>query len=114
DTRCALAASTLVFPDYVMGQPTPDDAVGNISVDCDPGRPASIRIDQGLNPAPGSTSKRPLRRMTGPDPAFPLNYNLYEDAARTTVWDDNRPGVKTTRAWPVTLQVYGRIFPNQN
>jgi len=114
DTRCQIVANGLHFPDtYVALQVAPLDAVTNLVVDCDPGRKASIRLDQGVNPSPGSTPKNPLRRMRSGATANYLSYNLYEDAARTIVWDDARPGVMTSRSWPVTIPVYGRIDGGQ-
>jgi len=112
DVRCILLSNNLDFATaYVSGQVDPMDAVGSLYVDCDAGRRASVRLDQGLNPAPGSTARNPLRRVR--NGTRYLNYNLFEDAAHTIVWDDQAPGVKTARAWPVTLLVYGRVYGGQ-
>jgi spore coat protein U-like protein len=43
-----------------------------------------------------------------------LNYNLYEDAARSQVWDNRSNAVKTTRVFPYTATVYGRIPGSQD
>ncbi len=110
-TRCAIASSDIAFPNYVPTNPTPLDATGFLTVDCDAGRRTAVRIGQGLNPGPGSTARNPLRRLAGPT-AF-LNYNLYEDAARTIVWDDHQPGVMTVKVYPLVMPVYARIFAGQ-
>lgn len=114
DVRCILLSNNLDFAmAYASNQAAPLDAVGSVYVNCDAGRRASVRMDQGLYPAPGSTARSPLRRVKSGTRTHYLNYNLYEDAARTVVWDDLAPGVKTARAWPVTLLVYGRVFGGQ-
>jgi spore coat protein U-like protein len=48
-----------------------------------------------------------------------LNYNLYMDAARTTVWGDHTSGTSNygpvfLAILPITLQIYGRIPARQN
>ena len=51
-----------------------------------------------------------------------LNYNLYQNAARTLIWGDGSPptvtvsGVRTTRGRPTfyNYPIYGRIFANQS
>ncbi len=114
DVRCIMLSNNLDFAAaYTSGQVAPMDAEGSVFVTCDAGRRASVRMDQGMYPAPGSTTRNPLRRVKSATGGRYLNYNLYEDAARTVVWDDDAPGVKTARAWPITLMVYGRVFGGQ-
>jgi len=111
--RCVVATTQVVFPPYLIGDINPVDAVGYVRVNCDAGRRASVRLDEGLNPEAGSTPRNPRRQMAGPMPGEYLRYNLYEDAARTRVWDDDRPGVRTARTWPVDLPVYARVPAGQ-
>lgn len=110
--RCTLAVTDIVFANYSSGQSAPLDAVGSVALDCDAGRSASVRMSEGQNPDPGSTPRNPLRRLKSGDGDY-LAYNLFEDAAHTTVWDNDSPGLKTARTWPVTLNVYGRISGGQ-
>lgn len=112
DVRCTISTGAVNFPStYVSGQVANVDAQGSLVVNCDPGRRVNIKLSQGLYPAPGSTNNNPLRRMA--NGANYLNYNLYEDAARTVVWDNRHNAVKTTRIFPFTAIVYGRIFGSQ-
>jgi spore coat protein U-like protein len=115
DVRCVVIGSIIVFPgSYESGQSTPIDGQGSVYVDCEPGRPVWIRLDQGQFPAPGSTNNNPLRRMRhGLNASVFMQYNLYEDAARTTVWSGRNPGFRIHKTWPAYTPVYGRIFPGQ-
>ncbi len=52
--------------------------------------------------------------MTG---ASALQYNLYLDAARTTIWGNGSGGTSTLNApsgGNQTVSVYGRVFPLQD
>src|SRR3546814_4441461 len=60
------------------------DAAGSIAVRCVKGTAANVAIEQGANPAAGSSCITPLRQMAGGTER--LNYAIYQDAARTTVW----------------------------
>ena len=111
--RCSIAVSPLNFStDYRAGQAAPVDSAATVVVNCDAGRKVAIKMGQGLYPAPGSTDNNPLRRMS--NGTSYLNYNLFEDAARTQVWDNRSNAVKTTRVFPYSVIVYGRIFGSQD
>jgi spore coat protein U-like protein len=114
DVRCMILAAPLSFGVYDITDPTALDADGFIVVDCtSSGRNNSnrVRIDQGQNPAAGSTAARPRRQMASSTNAGRLRYDLYQDAARTEVWGDTAatalfPGNATG---PVNIPVHGRI-----
>lgn len=113
DVRCSISTGAVNFPStYVSGQVANVDAQGSLVVNCDPGRKVSIKLGQGMYPAPGSNNNLPLRRMA--NGAQRLNYNLYEDAARTVIWDNRNNAVRTTRIFPYTAIIYGRIFGSQS
>jgi spore coat protein U-like protein len=113
--RCTIATSPVVFGVYdQFGNQAlqPLDAQGVISLNCSPGSSVDVRLGQGLFPGPGSTNANPRRRMaSGVDR---LSYNLYEDAAHTTVWDNVAKGLKGGKVFPVLLPVYGRAPAGQN
>lgn len=92
------------------------DANGSIAVRCVKGTVANVAIEQGSNPAPGSTCAAPLRRMAGG--ADLLAYAIYQDAARTTIWGCDPTNDQTFTAatvlTPTTLTTYGRIPPGQD
>src|SRR3546814_7271096 len=77
---------------------------------------ANVAIEQGANPAAGSSCITPLRQMAGGTER--LNYAIYQDAARTTVWGcdttNDQSFTAATVATPTTLSTYGRIPPGQD
>lgn len=94
-----------------------DDATGTIDFTCVPDLllgPAvayTISISAGTGSA-GSFSPRRLRFG-----GFGLDYNLYTDPARTTVWGDGTAGTATVGglcAGSCSALVYGRIFGGQS
>lgn len=92
------------------------DAAGSIAVRCVKGTAANVAIEQGANPAAGSTCVNPLRQMAGGTER--LSYAIYQDAARTTVWGcdttNDQSFTAATVATPTTLATYGRIPPGQD
>lgn len=108
DVRCTIVVGTLTFTgEYISNQPVPLDAQSTVAVACEAGRKVSIKMGQGLYPAPGSTNNNPLRRMA--NGSHRLTYQIYEDAAHTVVWDNRLNAVKTTRVFPYVTTIYGRI-----
>jgi spore coat protein U-like protein len=111
DQRCSIVAGNIAFGTYDYSgthATTPLDATGTINLDCEAGRRADVRLDQGLNPDPGSTDEDPLRQLNNGTGGL-LPYNLYEDAAHTVVWDNQPRGVLSPLTFPVLMTVYARI-----
>lgn len=91
---------------------SPLDATGRIDVYCTKGTLATVSLGNGQNFAGGT------RRMDGPPTSF-LNYQLYRDAARASIWStapNTRSGTSTSRLTPIAggLTVYGRIPGGQD
>jgi spore coat protein U-like protein len=111
---CTIFTAPMVFGNYLAGgvnATVPLDATGSVTLNCTSiGGSQRVTLGQGVSPAPGSTNNNPLRRLS--QGANFLNYNLYTSAAYTTVWNNNT-GVRTTRNFPQTMTVYGRIPAGQ-
>jgi spore coat protein U-like protein len=107
---CTIIAAPVAFGTYSPGgahATAPLDGTGGISVNCSSGGGNTrVSLGQGLYPQPGSTNNNPLRQMG--NGALRLRYNLYSDAAHTTVWNNNN-GAKTGKNFPVLMTVFGRI-----
>lgn len=97
---------------------TAQDAAGHFTVTCDLTLGLLDTYTVALSKG-GAGSYSPRRMSSG---ALTLNYNLYTDAARTTVWGDGTggsaivsdPSLLTLLGHVVrTYDVYGRILPNQ-
>jgi spore coat protein U-like protein len=83
------------------------DSTGTISINCD----QFNSFEMSLSPGGGTYASRSM--ASG---ANRLNYNLYTDAARTTVWGDGTGGtaIVTAGGTSASRTVYGRIPAKQN
>lgn len=102
---CSVAASALSFGSQVPAPMTAAvDATATITATCTNLRPYTIGLDAGS----GSGATESIRRMSGS--AGTINYAIYSDAARTTIWGTGNAAVQQTGnglAQPLT--VYGRL-----
>jgi spore coat protein U-like protein len=112
--NCTIAApSTLAFGSYdpvVANETTDLDAATTITVRCTRGS-TGVWVGLGL----GTNASGSTRRMGSG--AERLNYEIYSDAGRSTVWGDAAlTGVSYTPASsaPATLNVYGRVAAGQD
>ncbi len=111
--NCTISTAAVAFGSYdpiVAHDTTPLDATGTITVRCTKGAGSRIDLDLGANPS-GNTQ----RMATGTE--F-LTYELYQDAARTTVWGSGPTGGLTIapapNKSPRTFTVYGRVPAGQD
>ena len=127
-TTCSSSNVALSFGPYISINAAPLDAQANFVVTCtrtvdQPGGagPGKTTITVALGPSQGSNSiqNRQMFRGGGADV---LNYNVYLDAGRISVWG-NATGVDTASATinvplkspgAATFTFYGRIFAGQN
>jgi spore coat protein U-like protein len=107
--NCAITATDLNFGDYL---PSAGDVSvqSSLSVRCTNGTPYTVSLNAG------STTGGSITQRLMANGANRLQYNLYTDAARTTVWGDgttgSRPagtgsGLQPARA--VDYPVYGLL-----
>jgi len=115
--NCTISAFPVTFGNYdpiVANFAADQGGGGTVLTSCTTGSPATITLGQGANPNGGSSDSTPLRRM-----AFNSNrleYFLYQDLSKTTVWG-NTPatGLTTTGTGnPSPTIVYGKIPAGQN
>lgn len=81
---------------------------GSVIVTCTPGMSVSIALDYGLHG--GSSTERYLKNSAT---EATLGYQLYQDAAHSTVWgtDALAYSVASFPDTPQTYTIYGRLFP---
>lgn len=110
--NCLVQAGSLDFGSYdpiATNDTTPLDVDGSFQVRCTRGGSAVLRLDPGTNASGGS------RRMAAGG-AF-LNYELYTDGSRSTVWND---AANTVTYGPAAssafsaISVYGRVPAGQD
>jgi spore coat protein U-like protein len=112
---CSITTTPVAFGTYDVFSSVPTDTTGLVSFSCDG---SAVNIVITLNKGGGSGANFSRRRLTGPSDA--LDYNLYLDAARSTVWGDGTGSTSTyTNASPpnnraINVTIYGRISAGQD
>jgi spore coat protein U-like protein len=74
--NCTVSSSSISFGNYDPTNPTGLSAQGTITAKCTKGDAISVALNQGANPAPGSTPVAPARRMTNGASNY-LPYHIY-------------------------------------
>lgn len=111
---CVVTTTPVNFGTYNTVTAAAVVATGTVSVTCAVGVNATARLGQGANAGGGSTDAAPVRRMADGSGNF-LNYQLFSDAGRTTVWGNTAGtgvGSAGTGAADI-LTVYGEIAAGQ-
>lgn len=105
--QCNVTAQGVSFGSYDVFSNQHLDSTGNIGVSCD----VSATYTIALSPGGGSYASRTM--ASG---ARTLNYNLYTDGTRTSVWGDGTGGTATVNGSGTSGNhtVYGRIPAGQN
>ena len=111
---CTVDAPTLDFSTYDPTQGVDTLGTSIITSNCTGGGSATITMNGGSAVVTGSSDAVPLRQMTHSD-ATKLNYQLYKENARTTVWGNDAGSGKTFTAvsGDNTETVYGSITAGQ-
>jgi spore coat protein U-like protein len=114
-SSCRLVSVTpFSFGTYDTFNPAPTDSVASLTLTCTGvtnAPPIQLQLGRGR-----SATFLP-RTMTNLQ--YSLKYNLFLDAARLTVWGDGSGGTSVVtvapgEGQPLTVPVFGRIFPMQN
>jgi len=115
DSSCNISTSPLMFSDYnVLGAnaTSPDDGTGSVTIQCTNGVIANIGLDGGTAYSSGTNSSY-MRDSVG----HAIQYSLYQNLSRTTLWGNSSGSWLTTPAAPntspQTYTVYGRVPPGQ-
>jgi spore coat protein U-like protein len=81
---CVVSAIPVQFGQYNYLDHSPQTATGSIKAGCPPGTPFRVKLGPGENPDAGFHPRK-LRSATDRNA---LDYNLFRDSVRTTVWGD--------------------------
>jgi spore coat protein U-like protein len=111
DAACTVSTTSVAFGTYDVFAATATDSTGVVSVRCDTRTTLSVQVGKGAAP---TFLPRTLKQAT-----TSLNYNLYQDSARTVVWGDGTGG---TSAFSVTVNanvtrnqtLFARVPANQD
>jgi spore coat protein U-like protein len=115
--NCTISTSAVAFGAYDPISTNASSALngtGSVTVTCTNGSGATVTLGQGSNADTGSSDTAPLRRMKAGSNF--LNYALYSDTNRSTVWGNTAgTGVAHTGTGSAaTLTVFGQIAGGQN
>ncbi|ABC83368.1 Csu type fimbrial protein [Anaeromyxobacter dehalogenans] len=109
---CTIAATPVAFGSYdplVTNAATALDAQGTVTVTCTTGTAYTV----GLGAGNSGSGSRAMQHASIAGAQLP--YELYQEAARTTVWDSTVMQAGTAASiTPVQYTVYGRIPAAQN
>src|SRR3984893_4739079 len=110
--KCTIGAFSIGFGVYDPFAAAPLDQTGTVTINCTKGTSGVVSFDLGVN-ASGA-----VRRMkdTGAGTNF-LTYEVYRDAARTTVWNAVNTvtlGPSVSKNTAMTATAYGRIINGQD
>lgn len=90
---CDVSATALPFGVYNPASASPTDGIGTLTVSCS--ATLGVLMSWTISLSPGSSASYAPRRLTSG--AATLNYNIYTNTGRTTVWGDGS-GVTATVA----------------
>ncbi len=110
---CSISVTGVNFGAYDPMATNPNDSTGNVSYRCNQNDAVTISLSRGNAP-----TFAPRQMRSGNEV---LNYNLYRDATRSSIWgnatggtvvyfDPAPPGRNVT----VTVPIFGRIPPGQD
>jgi spore coat protein U-like protein len=114
---CTVTASGISFGNYDVFNVVALNSTGTITVGCDEAPPPNVTVSIGASPNSGGYVPRKMKHATLQDK---LSYNLYMDAAGTSIWGDGTSGTSTVvlnkvkKNKPVTTTIFGIIPPSQN
>ena len=105
---CTVSTTGLSFSSYDVFSSLNQDITGAVSIRCSPAVGYSISLSPGV-----SNSFTPRTLTAG---GYALEYNLFIDSARVTIWGDGTGGTSTVsdNAEDATHTVFGRIPARQN
>lgn len=114
DTICTVSASGVAFGNYDPLANANADGTGSVSVTCI----GSGTVTYTISASMGSGTYQARKLVSG---SHTLDYNVYTDSTRTTIWGDESSGTglisDSVTATPggatKTSTVYGRIFSGQ-
>ncbi len=113
---CTISSLPIMFGNYDVFSVVPLDSTTTITVNCDQKPPPRVDIAIGPSTYSGGFVPRQMKQLSGADL---LEYNLYTQANRTTIWGDGSGTTltvnkKVNRKKPWNAVVYGRIPAGQD
>ena len=111
---CTAVSGALDFSLYDTTSSTDLDAVGTITSNCTLGAGVLVRLSHGANADANTPTADPVRKMLGANGDF-LEYKLYSDSGRQTVWGNVAANDvdETGEGVAADIDIYGRMAHSQ-
>jgi len=107
---CRLTTTAVGFTNYDGLSGAATDGQGSLGVTCTQSAPYTIALDAGAHAALATAGARAMINATGQH----LDYNLYSDSARGTLWGGTVTVPGSGNGAIQTVNVYGRVPANQS
>ena len=107
---CTITASELDFGTNSGSISSNLDQESALTVTCTNGTTYNIALDNGN----GSGANAATRKMTNTADNSTVDYSLYSDTSRSTVWSDSARVSGTGNGQAQSIPVYGRVNAGQN
>jgi spore coat protein U-like protein len=113
---CTVATTGINFGSYDVFSSVPADSTGTVTVTCNTPNQLA-QLDLGPSPNSGGFNPRRMKHVSAPDL---LDYNIFTNASRSTIWGNGTSGTSSISSFlqkknvPRVLTVYGRITAGQD
>lgn len=105
---CSVSATALSFGNYNPLSASPIDTSGTVTALCTIGTAFTISLNEGIGPGATVTG----RKLSLGD-GVSIDYSIYADANRTTIWGDGTNGTSVQTGFGVgsnlDFSIYGRL-----
>lgn len=115
--HCNVTTTPVSFGAYDVFASFPLDTTGRVAVACNNPEKKRIPVNISINRGRASSfNPRQMQQVGGSDR---MNYYLFVDNSRTTIWGDGSGGTSIftgmiDRSSPLNVPIYGRIPARQN
>lgn len=114
--RCSAVATPIVFSNYDIFSTLPLDTTATLTVTCT--NPDKKPVQMTVSLSAGNSGNFNPRQMTYAGAGVPMNYYLFIDPSRTTIFGDGTGGTGTftsivSRATSFSTTIYGRVPAQQ-
>jgi len=115
--KCSATTTPLNFSNYDVFSTLPLDSTGNVTISCTNPEAKPVQVEVTISS--GSSGSFNPRQMALAGASDRMNYYLFLDASKTTIWGDGTGGTATftstvVRNPTVNAVIYGRVPARQN
>jgi len=115
--KCSATSTPIIFVNYDVFSTLPLDTTANVTISCT--NPDSKPVQVSVSLSSGNSGSFNPRQMAYAGAGLPLDYHIFLDPSRTTIWGDGTGGTgiitsTIVRNAPLNRVIYGRAPARQN